>query len=136
MFHKSDVYFHAIYTSTMWIKNKNKDQSNLTQWLSANNNEKLFAEKTGFLSLSKFFSSQNNCFFISWHVIMFNKLNQSKFEGHFSQTSTSGFFILFHLKTQFRSIWPFHSIWRIPFENEHRFGSTFSDLNQTFFEFY
>jgi hypothetical protein len=44
MFQKSDVNFHAIYTSTMLIKNKNKDQSNLTQWLSANNNEKLFAE--------------------------------------------------------------------------------------------
>jgi hypothetical protein len=31
------------------------------------------------------------------------------------------------------------NIWRIPFENEHlfeNFGSTFSDLNQTFFEFY
>jgi hypothetical protein len=32
-----------------------------------------------------------------------------------------------------------HHIWRIPFEKGHlfeNFGSTFSDLNQTFFEFY
>jgi hypothetical protein len=27
-------------------------------------------------------------------------------------------------------------IWRCPFENEHRFGSTFSDHDQTFFEFF
>jgi hypothetical protein len=32
------------------------------------------------------------------------KLNQSKFERFFSQTSPSGFFILFHLKTLFHII--------------------------------
>jgi hypothetical protein len=39
-----------------------------------------------------------------WHVSMCNKLNQTKFEDIFSQTSPSSFFILFHLKPLFHSI--------------------------------